>query len=234
MKYKWKGAGLLKSALVGAAALGAVSFAGFAQATPTISIGLQQTGTNGGALTTVAGPAPAPGGTGIINYSYGTFNINSITSSGDLLPGDNFGTTSINTSTSLGGTLTVWATETGITNPSPLASILSGFTLNNDSGAFQSTAEYTYVDPSNTAYGTSNQLSTASFTGIGSHSETSAFLNLLGPYSITERFVITMTGVGTSNATITMQAVPEPGALVMFGAGLLGLVVVFRWRRKSR
>lgn len=194
-----------------------------------ISIGL------GGTPMTVA--SNASGSTVLFTGSYNPFSPISVTASGDLLPGHNFSTT-INTASTAEGQLTVWATETDITDPTGLNKFLSRFTLtalNTTSSSFSSIVESTYADAGNSAYGTTNLLSDASLSAApASQSITSTSFNLAGPYSVTEKFAITMAGAGTSSATLIMQIptagntpVPAPGSLWLMGAGLalLGLML---------
>ncbi|MDX5929336.1 PEP-CTERM sorting domain-containing protein [Acidiphilium acidophilum] len=221
----------LKSALLGAAVCGAIALVGMpvAHATPVITITLQEAG-----YANYVTQSPAPGGP-YYNGSFGTFTINKIGSSGDLLPADNFSTNSINTSTSAGGTLYVYASETGITSPTGIQSFLSGFTLNQPSGALSSVTETTYYDASNALNGMATQLGTATFLGLSSGIQNSApvavNLSSTNPYSITEVFKIIADGKGSDNATITMQ-VPEPGSLALMGTGLLGLAAILRRKRR--
>lgn len=191
----------------------------------TVSIGLQEAGVNGGAITTVSSGT----GSTLFGGAYGTFNLNSVTAAGTPpLPEPELSTTSVNASSSTAGTLTVYVTEQGLGSPTGVSGFLSGFTSNVFSGSIGSVTEATYLDQGNGLFTTTTPLSLAVFTSIGSITDVVNGPSLSPGYSETEVFTIVASGTGNVNDTITLNQTPEPGTLTLFGSGLIGLAGLVR------
>jgi hypothetical protein len=200
----------------------------------TVSIGLQQAGVNSGNISPVASGIDT---TVLFGGSYGTFTANAITANGSppLSGSDLLGTTSSNISSSTAGVLSVWITAQNITSPiSTAMSFISSFTENILSGPITSVAESTFLDTGNGLWTTAIPLSSKSFSAIGTAVLASLSENTgAGPYSITERYIITAAGAGNALSTIDVSATPLPAALPLFASGL-GILWAFGKKRKVR
>ena len=197
-----------------------------------ITIALQEAGVNGGLITVVA----TDGGSGSVTYApsvstYGTFSTNNISASGaPILDQGSLSSNTLNVSSSAAGTLKIWITETGYTSPTGSGQFLSGLTSNLLRGGVTSVEMITYIDPANGLYG-GTILSDVVFTSISSSSFTTNSPALPGPYSLTHEYIITATGGGSSQDTMSLSYVPEPASILLMGLGLAGLGVVRRKRR---
>jgi len=198
---------------------GAVLLTSVARA-DTVSIGLQEAGFNGGSIVSVASGS----GSASFSGSYGTFVLNLVDGLGTPpLPEPQLDSSSIDVSSSASGTLTVYVTESGVSSVTGVNNFLSGFTMNILTSGWTVT-ESTYVDLGNGVFAITSPLGSQVFTGIGSASSINATPSLGSPFSETEVFTISANGTGQSNATITMQRVPEPATLSLLGMGLLSLL----------
>jgi hypothetical protein len=197
-----------------------------------ISIGLQESGVNGGAITTEAtGSAAATLG----STSYGTFSINQATAQDTVamgLPGL-LNSNSLNTSSSGAGVLNVFVTAQGLSSPLGHSSLLSAFAVNDLTGNITSVKEQTFFDAGNGLFTTTTPLSSATFNAIGTSSPSGVPETLTSPFSVTEEYTITAAGTGNANLTIDLSAdaVPEPASLALLSSALIGLAW-FRRRPK--
>jgi hypothetical protein len=133
-------------------------------------------------------------------------------------------------------TLDVWITS--IDNFGQIPGFASSFTQNLLPSGWSIT-DTTYLDNTNTPFGTQQLLSSVTFTGSNQTALLFATGNTggAGPYSLTELFAITATGLGQTNSTIDIAdssvVTPLPAALPLFATGLLGLLLL-GWRRKKK
>lgn len=190
----------------------------------TVTIGLQEAGFNGGAITTVGGGS----GSAVFVGSYGTFTFNEIASAGTPpLNEPELSTTSIDASTSTAGTLKVYVTEQGVSTV-PDVAFLSTFTSQVFNGSIASVTEAAFVDQGNGLFATTTPVGSQGFTGLGTGAAVTGVPGLTAGYSETEVFTIAASGSGNVNDTIVLNQTPEPGTLTLFGSGLLGLAGLLR------
>lgn len=204
---------LLSAALLATAAL-------TAPANAAVFIGLQHASVGGGAVQQVATGATSA----LYNGAFAGFEVNILSALKGVAPLllDSTLHDANNAGASNAGTLDVWMTVKDFAGPVSNA-FLSGFTSNILTTGWTVTAT-SYVDGSNGVFG-GTQLSTKTFTSIGSFSEVKSFAgDKTGPYSVTLRYSITAPTRGSATTTMAITAVPEPAtwAMMIGGFGLLG------------
>ena len=235
--------GKLRTLALGSAAVIAAGVMGAGPAgAASISIGLQEAGVNGGAITP-EGSAGFPS-VSITGVSYGTFVLNNVTSTESGFGQIEFNSTSLNARASKAGTLSVYITEQGITL-SKLRYWESTFTENKLPAGW-SVTEWTALDPANGQFTTPVPLlgGPATFTGPAATFDdiVNNFVFPLGSgpgslYSVTEKFSIDAASNfinGSANSTIDVAGTPEPSTWVLMLLGFAGLGFLgYRGSRKA-
>lgn len=193
------------------------------------SIGLQEAGVNGGAITTVATDAGA--GTVTFNGSYGTFTSISISAVGEPITTSNeLSTTAVATSSAVPGVLIVFITEQGLGSDYALNDLTSNFSTVFMSSGTKTVLEETLVSLSNALFVGTFVGSTNFIASPGGGSVTDYSQPLSGDFSVTEIYTITASKAGTANDNIDFQTVPEPLSMLTLGTGLIGLGALRRNR----
>jgi hypothetical protein len=176
-----------------------------------------------------------PGADGVSGVTAGTWSFSATAGGGTGFADSG----SLDVASSTGGTLDVFVTFSGITQPlSATQAYLASYTLNSVSGGTAAVTLNTYLDQNNLAQptvaslSTDQLLSTATLSTLITDVISGSANTGNGPYSITEEYIITTLTGTTTSATIDLTATPLPGALSLFGGGLgvLGLLA----RRKKR
>jgi hypothetical protein len=187
----------------------------------------------------------ATSSTGYVSFtnSFATFTFNNANGTGSpILAEPNLLTNSIDVSSSTGGVLNVFITESGLTTPTGSNLFQSGFTSNTFSGGALSVLEQTFIDVTNSdpsqAGWAGQLLASQLFTGTGSQDSINLSPNVgAGPYSETAEFTITFAGSGSVNDSINLNQAPdpapEPSVALLLGSGLLGLAGIRRRLKNS-
>ena len=204
----------------------------------TMSIGLQEAGVNGGAITTVA----TSSGTGTVTLagiSYGTWTLNQANAQDETSLGlpNVLNSNALDVSSAAAGTLNVFVTSQGLTTPTGTVRFATSFAVN-DLSRIASVLEQSFFDPGNGQYATTTQIDSQLFTAIGTAVGPGITVSgVTSPYSVTEEYTLThLLGlVGNDNVTIDLNAVPvstpEPASLVLLGSALAAFGLIRHRRR---
>jgi len=214
----------IKYAAAGAALLIGGGLAAPSQAA--IFIALQETGVNGGNITTVASGADFA----VFNAAYGTFELELLTGIEAINPTIMGSTTSDHNIRGSGGILNIYITRTDIDGPVPYH-FSSSFTSNVLPKKW-SVTEASYVSTLNQKY-TGTLLSSHLFNTIGTFTHVSDFAGGQdGLYSVTTRYTLNAPTTGNALSTISIASVPEPGTWALMIVGFGGAGAMLRSRRR--
>lgn len=144
---------------------------------------------------------------------------------------------SLSLSSTAGGSLTIKMTDTDFTQANYM-----GFMTTNIGGTSTGSVNIkTYIDSTNTAFGTETllaDLDVADFSSSGIAAfagHKSGWINTGAPYSLTMIVTVSHDNAGDlTSFDAELRVLPEPAALALFGIGLTGLGLISRRRGARR
>jgi hypothetical protein len=138
---------------------------------------------------------------------------------------------SVDISSSAGGTLVITLSADGYMAPVGSAGWLTQFSGNFISGAATVTLQ-TYLDNSNTLLATTTLLSTLTATTTPFALSEFVGATTVSPYALTEVLTITTTGAAHVSLDASLTDAPEPASLAILGSALAGLGTLARRRKR--
>jgi hypothetical protein len=230
----WGHAMKLKLALCAHAAALCVLVGAIPAGASTIEIGLATGSGPGSAPGAISPVATGTGAGGVVwGGSYDNYLFNLISASDPSPINLQSGTLDVTLPSNLGGAkdaIYVYVTETGLTSSQSTLNFTSSFDVENLPTGWSET-ERTYIDNTDTAFGTNplNQLSSMSG-AAGSKTTTTNGVSVASTFSITEVYEIISNGLaGTDISTESVQASGggiSPAPAPAIGAGIPGLLAV--------
>jgi hypothetical protein len=219
----------------GIVAAAIVSFAATNSAQATTYIAYQA---NNGAIVQQTDNNPSDGGASSFINSFG--GIWDITTSGSTPGAPTLLDSTNNTASASGaGVLDIYVTSDNKTVPSNVLGYRSSFTSNAVPSGWTIQLR-NYVNTANAKFSTGSLVGDTlvgdvTFTSIGTLSSVqfAAPINITGPYSVTTRYTLTSSGMGSNLSTVTLAAVPEPGTWALMIMGFGGAGAMLRSRRRS-
>ena len=217
---------MVKSLLAASGLAGMLAFATTAPAMATVMLNV------GGTLITDNGAGDSNPAIGQITNIAAPIGFTTSINTGTTTSTPSIDLSSVNVTSSSAATLVVKFTETGLTQPAGLNKWLSQFSGNWNGGSAKVELK-TYLDTSNTAFGTTTLLGDLISTATPFSSSVLTSAGGAVPFSLTEVLTITA-GAANEHFSLdgSLHAVPEPASMAILGASMVGLSVVRR--RKSK
>lgn len=216
---------LLLAAVTGAALL----TPNLVNATPALGIAIYDGATLIGSSLNITG-----GSNFIFPFADANFSFISVVANGaPKIPSPNLTSFTLDTTSSAPATLTVWVTQTGLTNPY-LINLASSFTINALTGLSETVTITNFIDAGNVAFGTATQIAsdTVSQVPVGDAGPIIFAASAMELFSETQKYVITFDRASES-VSLSSQIVdaPEPVSVAMLGVAMLSLGMVRHLKR---
>lgn len=167
---------------------------------------------------------------------FGSFNVQTLQGIDFSSPNDaDLAITSVEVTSLLGGTLWIQLTQTGFNFPNLPYDVLNSLTINN---GIATTTMKNYIGTA--AFDTSNLISMHTLTSAGSPPTASqGWVDHYGlfpsPFTLTQELIINQGADQRTQMTTLLDVtpVPEPGTMMLLGAGFLGLAIYGKRRRNA-